>query len=129
MKKGLIIPTIIVVIVLLCSCGKTGAVQKIIPDSEIYSKAEIESAMNTVIKEFRKSFDGCELLKIEYCDEETLKEAKNYGSGEVMVLLSEFETGSSFDGSLEPNSKYSDYKWVLVRTKLGGWKLEDRGYA
>ena len=89
----------------------------------------IESAMNTVIKEFRKSFDGCELFKIEYGDEATLREAKNYGSGKVMVLLSEFETGCSFDESLEPNSKYSDYKWVLVRTKLGGWKLEDQGYA
>ena len=129
MKKGLIIPTIIVVIALLCSCGKTGAVQKIIPDSEIYSKEEIDSAKNTVIKEFRKSFDGCELFKIEYGDEATLREAKNYGSGKVMVLLSEFETGSSFDGSLEPNSKYSDYKWVLARTRLGSWKVEDRGYA
>ena len=129
MKKGLIIPTIIVVIALLCSCGKTGAVQKIIPDSEIYSKAEIESAMNTVIKEFRKNFDCCELLKIEYNDEETLREAKNYGSGEVMVLLSEFKTGNSFRGSLEPDSLYQDYKWVLVRGKLGGWKLRNRGYA
>lgn len=129
MKKGLIIPTIIVVIALLCSCGKTGAVQKIIPDSEIYSKEEIESAMNTVIKEFRKNFDGCELLKIEYDDEATLREAKNYGSGEVMVLLSEFKTGNSFRGSLEPDSLYQDYKWVLVRGKLGGWKLRNRGYA
>ena len=93
MKKGLIIPTIIVVIALLCSCGKT------------------------------------ELLKIEYDDEATLREAKNYGSGEVMVLLSEFKTGNSFRGSLEPDSLYQDYKWVLVRGKLGGWKLRNRGYA
>lgn len=48
---------------------------------------------------------------------------------EVMVLLSSFDVDSSGgDGSLNPNSTYDKWMWILVRTKDGQWKYVDHGY-
>ncbi|MGN0339060.1 MAG: hypothetical protein ACI4D0_01045 [Lachnospira sp.] len=32
------------------------------------------------------------------------------------------------DGSSNPNSTYSDWKWILVRTNGGHWQHVDHGY-
>ena len=32
------------------------------------------------------------------------------------------------DGSLNPNSTYSDWNWILVRTNGGHWQHVDHGY-
>lgn len=46
-----------------------------------------------------------------------------------MVLLSSFDVDSSGgDGSLNPNSTYDNWMWILVRTKDGQWKHVDHGY-
>lgn len=46
-----------------------------------------------------------------------------------IVLLSSFDVDSSGgDGSLNPNSTYSDWKWILVRTDGGKWQHVDHGY-
>lgn len=48
---------------------------------------------------------------------------------EVIILLSSFDVDSSGgDGSLNPNSTYDDWMWILVRDKGGQWKHVDHGY-
>ncbi len=51
----------------------------------------------------------------------TIKDwADRNNADEVIVLLSSFDVDSSGgDGSLNPNSTYSDWKWILVRTDGG----------
>ena len=43
--------------------------------------------------------------------------------------VASFDVDSSGgDGSLNPNSTYSDWKWILVRTNGGHWQHVDHGY-
>lgn len=55
--------------------------------------------------------------------------AERNNADEVIVLLFSFDVDSSGgDGSLNPNSTYDDWKWILVRTNGGQWKHVDHGY-
>lgn len=52
-----------------------------------------------------------------------------YNADEVIVLLSTFDVDESGgDGSLNPNSTYTDWNWILVRKNDGKWKHVDHGY-
>ncbi len=88
--------------------------------------------MDLVIYEFKMNFTGCELVKLEYSDD-FLGQAKgwseHYEFDKAIVLLSEFKTGDSLDGSLEPNSIYSNYQWILVRNDGEKWRIKDWGYG
>ena len=52
-----------------------------------------------------------------------------YSADEVIVLVSSFDVGKSGgDGSLNPDSTYTKWKWILVRNKSGSWRHVDHGY-
>ena len=100
--------------------------------SNIYSYDDITSAINTVIDYFNENFKGCTLKEIYYAgdNENYFKEIlQQYGADEAIVLTSTFDVdGSGGDGSLNPNSTYKDWIWLLVRNKQGEWKHVDHGY-
>ena len=131
MKKLLAVFLAVVMIFCLSGCGVPFTAKKIIDDSEIYSKRDIEKAMNRVYREFA-FFEGCVLLELEY-DEEYSKErmadwAENYNADEAIVLLSKFYVAAE-NGSLEPGETYSKWNWILVRDKGGFWELKTWGYG
>ena len=72
MKKFLAFFLAIALVLCLSGCGIPFTAKKIIDDSDIYSKRDIEKAMNRVYREFA-FFEGCVLLELEY-DEEYSKE-------------------------------------------------------
>ena len=72
MKKIFAIIIAAALIVCLSGCGIPFTAEKIIDDSDIYSKRDIEKAMNKVYSQFAL-FEGCILLELEY-DEEYSKE-------------------------------------------------------
>ena len=132
MKKIAVFFVALIMAFSLSGCGVPFFAEKIISDSDIYSKRDIEKAMNVVYRQFA-FFEGCALLSIEY-DEEYSKEraadwAENYGADEAIVLLSKFYVYSDTDGSLEPGETYSRWNWVLVRDKGGFWELKTWGYG
>ena len=132
MKKFLAFLLAAAMIFLLSGCGIPFTAKKIIDDSEIYSKRDIEKAMNQVYCQFAL-FEGCILLELEY-DEEYSKArmadwAENYDADEAIVLLSKFYVAGDSDGSLEPGETYSKWNWILVRDKGGSWKLKTWGYG
>ena len=132
MKKILAFFLAVLMIICLSGCGIPFTAKKIIDDSEIYSKRDIEKAMNRVYREFA-FFEGCVLLEIEY-DEEYSKErmtdwARQYDADEAIVLLSKFYVAADSDGSLEPGETYSKWNWILVRDKGGFWELKTWGYG
>lgn len=103
-------------------------------ESERYSKAEISRAMDQVEDHFRNEFDGCKLLDLRYDEEKTRAEAEEwaqqYGADEAIVLYSDFEVDSSGgDGSLNPDSTYRNWKWILTRSGNGAWELKTWGYG
>lgn len=101
--------------------------------SEIYSDAEIKSAIDVTINYFNLFFEGCTLTEITYLGDDELDNwqefADNNNADDVIVLVSSFEVDASGgDGSLIPNSTYEDWKWTLVRTNGGNWRHISHGY-
>ena len=89
--------------------------------------------IDTIKKEFKSDWKGCTLTEIYYAGDDCTKDHKDWAdrnnADEVIVLLSSFDVDSSGgDGSLNPNSTYSDWKWILVRTDGGKWQHVDHGY-
>ena len=102
-------------------------------NSEIYSQEDINAAIDTIKKEFMMNWGGCTLTEIYYAGDDSSKDhqdlADRNNADEVIVLLSSFDVDSSGgDGSLNPNSTYSDWSWILVRTNGGKWQHVDHGY-
>lgn len=148
-KKKMIIPLIIILtMVLICltlflwnqNYGKTNNAVITIGKSTKFSKEEIQSAENCVIKKF-KDFKGCELTRLWYDEKRSNSFAEGYisdGKGSVIgvktenviVLLSDFNVDSKGGGGgFNPNSTYNYWNWILIRnSKTGNWKVEDWGY-
>jgi len=127
--------TLILICILSCTAcgGNVKNVNILDYSSEIYSASEIQDAIDVSIHYFKKEFDDCTLTEITYYGDDKLADyqefATRHNGDEVIVLVSTFETGTSGgDGSLNPNDTYTNWKWILVRTKGGKWRHVDHGY-
>ncbi len=143
MKKAMGYLLIIFLIFTFSACGRVGntaSVELVIGESQQFSEREIHAAIDRVKLKFR-GFQGCTLTKLWYDEEQSNNIAAAYiqygkGSvngaktGDVMVLLADFTVDASGgDGSLNPNSTYSSWKWILVREQPSGpWRVDDWGY-
>lgn len=122
---------------LLTGCGRGGDASQVrmhVGESEFYTQQEIEQAMEVAMNHFRKEFAGCTMTKIEYDEEKSGKAAREwaqqYGADEGIVLYSSFDVDASGgDGSLNPNSTYTKWQWILTRNKGEGWVLRTWGYG
>lgn len=99
----------------------------------MYDEAEIQDAIQVATKYFDRNFKGCTLRSMEYGGDDMSKAhidwAVRNDADEVIVLVSAFRTDSrGGDGSLNPDTTYHDWKWILVRTDGGKWKHVDHGY-
>ncbi len=135
MKKIVTVLLAAVLVLGLTGCGRISSTMEITCDtSKYYSTTEIHDAMDVVKSYFRREFNGCTMTALGYIGDEKRDYmegfASQYGVDEVMVLVSDFETGSSGgDGSLNPNDTYRSYKWILLRDKNGSWSHADHGYG
>ena len=134
MKKWKVLAACLLCVALLAACGggDVSEVGRSIGESEMYSKAEIAQAMDEVEDFFKAEFDGCKLLRLEYDEEKTRKEAyawsENYGA-EAIVLQSDFYVEDSGRAvTLEPDETYRNYEWILTKTVFG-WELQTWGYG
>ena len=122
----------IVCALLISACGKVSDVKVDIGESSLYSRQEIEQAVNLVIRQFKKGFEECRLLNIRYDEEESLRWAddwaEQYNAKEAIVLYSDFLVIGDRNPSLNGNSKYENWAWVLVRNG-GSWELKTWGYG
>ena len=134
MKKILCIILCSLLVFSLSACG--GDISRVNThnvNSEIYSQEDINAAIDTIKKEFMMNWGGCTLTEIYYAGDDSSKDHQDWAdrnnADEVIVLLSSFDVDSSGgDGSLNPNSTYSDWSWILVRTNGGKWQHVDHGY-
>lgn len=123
---------------LLCGCTKGGDISKVtktVGTSDIYTQEDIQSAMNVVTKYFKSTegFQDCTLTELYY--DETLSSdsseawAEQYEAEEAIVLVSSFEVSAYYQsGTLNPDSTYNNFKWILVRSNNKKWTLETWGY-
>jgi len=80
MKRSFLgMAAVLAVMMLLCGCGgRTLGVQRIIGDSERYSRSEIRAAMTVAERSFTRGFRGCTLLRLEYDEAESAAEAAEW---------------------------------------------------
>ena len=114
--------------------GNTRGLHRQIGDSQQYTAMDIRSAMWVVEWRFRLGFRGCSLLELTYDEEFSAGRgrewAEQYGEEEAIVLTSSYEVGESGgDGSLNPNSTYRNWQWILTRSGNGFWTLRTCGYG
>ena len=134
MKKIVCAMLCILLVFSLSACGgNVNEVNTHNVESEIYSEEDIASAIDTIKKSLRCNWNGCTLTEIYYAGDDSSKDHQDWAdrnnADEVIVLLSSFDVDSSGgDGSLNPNSTYNDWKWILVRTNGGKWQHVDHGY-
>ena len=134
MKKLIALVLVLVYVISLVGCGGNAGNVKITEyTSEIYSDTEISDAIDVAIDYFKKEFDGCTLTEITYIGDDKNDDWQEFAdrnnATDVIVLVSSFDVDASGgDGSLNPNSTYTNWKWVLVRTNSGKWKHVDHGY-
>lgn len=134
MKKLLCLVCLTGLLLTGCGGGNASEVQTVVGESAIFSQREIEDAMDTAMNYFRKEFDGCTMTRIEYNEEKSrstaMEWAQQYGAEEGIVLYSSFDVDASgSDGSLNPNSTYTNWQWVLTRDRGGEWVLRTWGYG
>ncbi len=101
--------------------------------SERYSQEDIKAAVSVIMEEFDAGWRGCTLTEIYYAGDDVSRSYQEWAdrnqADEVIVLLSSFDVDASGgDGSLNANSTYDGWKWILVRTDGGEWKHMDHGY-
>ena len=134
MKKLICLVCLFALLLTGCRGGDVSQVQMVTGQSEIFTQQEIEDAMEAAMNYFRKEFDGCTMSKIEYNEEKSAgtaaEWARQYGAEEGIVLYSSFDVDASGgDGSLNPNSTYTKWQWVLTRDTGGEWVLRTWGYG
>lgn len=117
-----------------CSKGNVSNVQFLICESAQYTQAEIQDAMDVAVSHFKKEFEGCTLLTMEYSEAKTASSgaawAAQYGAEEGIILLSSFDVDENGgDGGFNPNSTYTNWQWILTRSEGGKWELQTWGYG
>ena len=135
MKKMIILMLCLALIFSLIGCAEKKA-ERIIGYSALYGEDLINKAFDVIEKEFSKNFKGCTLTELRYDDEvenkfgDDLMRYATEKDKELIVVLSTFETDRrGGDGSLNPNSTYTNWQWRLVRTEdMKSWELIDWGY-
>ena len=115
-----------------CGGGDVSETARHIGKCERFSEQQIADAMSEVERFFHREYDGCKLLRLDYDEEQTLKEAfawsENYGA-EAIVLKSDFYVDDSGRAvTLEPEETYRNYEWILTKTAFG-WELQTWGYG
>ena len=129
MKNIIISLCVLLLVFSLISCKQKSAE---------FSEKDIESAIKIVQEDF--DFPASTLTKVWYDKEKADTMSKGYlenGRGSenkvkaenVLVLLSNFDVGDSDSGSLNPNTTYTDFNWILIRyDKASNWRIDDMGY-
>ena len=130
MKK--LVLFLMVLSILLCACGKVSSVEIELGESKLYSENELRQAADLVVRQFQKGFESCTLLNIRYDEAESLAYAEDwaeqYEAKEAIVLYSDFLVIGNRNPTLNGNSKYENWCWVLVRNG-GNWELKTWGYG
>lgn len=134
MKKNFLPFVCMILAFCLCACGgSTRNAKTHEVSSEVYTQDDVASAIEIITKEFDTEWKGCTLTEIYYAGDDTSKDYQDWAdrnnAAEVIVLLSSFYVDSSGgDGSLNSNSTYDGWNWILVRTVGGQWQHVDHGY-
>lgn len=108
--------------------------------SSIYTKAEMDAAIELIKKEF-STWDGCELHSISYSTDDACSESNIVWMNEIekatdaeetftqcIMFKSDFHSPLNGGSGFNPDEEYTDWQWWLARSEDGQWKLMTYGY-
>ena len=137
MKKIFVMAICIVLMFALVGCenGKTANVVIDYGTSSIYTKADMNAAIEVIKKQFN-SMDGCELHSLSYSSDDDcnnsecikwmndLEEANDNKEvfTQCIMFNSSFRSPKNGGGAWEANEEYT-WSWWLARSEGGAWKL------
>ena len=135
MKRLIWTMVMFILLLMLSACGgkiSEGMQVEITEGNTYYSNEDIQAAADTVEKEFKKDFPGCTMTSLRYTatsgKDSNTEWATQYQAEEAMVLYSDFTVDDSGRSeSLNPDSTYTDWQWVLVRHAGEKWKIATCG--
>lgn len=133
MKKWICIISIVLISIILVSCGGSVSKVKIVPvSSDIYSSEEIDKAIEAVLADFKQNFDNCTLKEICYAGDELMEEeyritpsTENPG----VIVLSTIHFHNTYDriSGFGPEDELP-WSWILYcSSKDNEWKIQDFG--
>ena len=97
-----------------------------------YTEEDIQAAKDAVMEKFNSSFTDCQMQRLEYVEGKYLSDyeyyAKRTGVDRVIVLESDYATGSNVSPSLNANHTYHNWKWILIDDG-SGWSVWTNGYG
>lgn len=104
------------------------SVQVTLSDDPLYDQAEVEAAIETLQRYFRKEYSGFTLQSIVYdedlCAARCEDLALETGYDQVIILLAGFQTDDRVgDSSWRPNATYKNTEWYFGRNDGGLWTL------
>ena len=109
--------------------GDTSRTETVKVESDIYVQEEIDECIEIIKRDFTDNFAGCELTIIYYAGDRISETETEERGVSTIVLRSCFNTGKlSNDCSLNENSTYNDWYWILTRNDGGAWRHVDHGY-
>ena len=124
--------------------GKIGDVKIEYGKSYIYTKKDMNKAIDVILNAFEEGYADCELYNIRYDSDnsdsdEILKwmneladaQKLDIGFTQSIKFYSDFNTTSGFknESGLEANEEYKDWQWYLARSGKGNWYLLTWGYV
>jgi len=109
-------------------------------ESEHFSMAERQAAVDCVIELFKQGYSGSTLKRVYYDEAKSIKEKSSYinysgystygmDPDNIIVLFLDFHTGRFFQGGFTSDQDYNDWEYILIRDgKDGEWREFSYGY-
>lgn len=145
MKKIISLILILVMVFSLTSCGVDTSDMKIdYGKSEIYTKEDIDAAIEVILDEVNTWFAIDKIYSFSYKSHENNSDYDIVGYAneladsighepnfdQAIELECDFHTANFADNEgFEPNEDYTGWSWTLARTNGGKWHLVTWGYG
>lgn len=102
-------------------------------NSDLYTKDEIQSAVNYILGKFQVDFIDCVMTELNYDEAFSLSQcqvwADQYDADEAIVFTCTFNTTENYQELvMEPGQVCEGYNWILTRNEGEGWTLQTWGY-
>lgn len=123
---------VFLILLLLQGCSNGGDVSKVQIDygqSSIYSREDMDSAIQKIKEEF-KTWKGAKLLSVSYTDDKRAEEELSYCNelkdgadfSECIVFESVFHSPKKDSGAWNPDQDYTGWQWYLARSGKEDWE-------
>lgn len=101
--------------------------------SDLYTKKELQSAVDYILGRFQVDFIDCVMTELNYDEAFSLSQcqvwADQYDADEAIVFTCTFNTTENYQELvMEPGQVCEGYNWILTRNEGEDWTLQTWGY-